>query len=167
MNDVEIKFSRQQYNTFIRALYFLDYCAWNGLVSGFKSSNTEEHNKLSEVIELIYSADQENGIAKSISLNSFASEVPFSETEALSLQHKVEDDLDNIAHFVFANMFAKRELNFPNDDQGPQVKEIWLTERRLLAEHMPKYINEFKSNGISNLRFRMFHKPIKDETTNI
>ena len=39
MNEVEIKLSKEEYKTFLKFLYFADYCASSGLISDFKDTD--------------------------------------------------------------------------------------------------------------------------------
>ncbi len=160
MNELEIKLSKEEYKTFLKFLYFADYCASSGLISDFK--DTDEKNKLFDIITKIYKLGDKLDIPKSISLTSLASEVPFSEEEFLKRKQKVESDLDNITYTILAQEFAKKDLIHPskkylfNDGYGDSM-------RQLIAEHMQKYLKEFKKNGISNLRFKIFYNLPNEE----
>ena len=159
MNEVEIKLSKGEYKTFLKFLYFADYCASSDLISDFK--DTHEKNKLFDIITKIYRLGDKLDIPKSISLTSLASRVRFSEKESLKHKQKVELALDNIAHIILAQEFAKKDLINPSKkylfDNG-----CGGSMRQLIAEHMQKYLKEFKKNGISNLRFKMFYN-LSDE----
>lgn len=162
MNEIELKLSEEQYNILIRFLYFADYCAWCGLILEFKDS--EDRDILVNVIEKIYQLGDKFNLPKSISLTSMASEVRFTEEESLKRKQRVELDLDNIAKLVFAGEFAKKDLNLPKNDWLFDHEGGWETKDRLITEHMQPYIKEFKENGISNLKFKMFYNLPSDES---
>jgi hypothetical protein len=155
MDNIEIKLSKEEYKTFLKFLYFADYCASSGLISDFK--NTEAKNKLFDIITKIYKLGDKLNIPKSFSLTSLVSEVRFSEEELLSLKQKVESDLENIAHIILAQKFAKKDLNLPQNDYLFDHEGGWMTKNKLISEHMQKYLKEFKNNGISNLKFKIFY----------
>ncbi len=100
MADIKITLSEDQYRTLIDFLYFSDFCAWHSLISGFKTGDKAKRQQLSDLIEIIYAAGDELGLPKSISLNSLASKVPFSDEDAVSRMHQVEHDLKAIAQII-------------------------------------------------------------------
>ena len=164
MNDVEIKLSEDQFKLFIEFLYFADFCAWNGLISGFKSINNERRQELSIVIEKIYAAEDKPIPTGSISLNSMASRIPFSEEELESANGQISQDLDHIAHLILAREFSRRDLGLPSNYEDfykefPDAVELFLAKQARILEGMPPYVAEFEANGFSNLRFKMFYKP--------
>ena len=62
MDNIEIKLSKEEYKTFLKFLYFADYCASSGLISDFK--NTEAKNKLFDIITKIYKLGDKLNIPK-------------------------------------------------------------------------------------------------------
>jgi hypothetical protein len=162
MDEVKIKLSKEEYKTFLKFMYFADYCASSGLISDFEDA--DEKNKLFNIITKIYKLADKLDIPKSMSLTSVASEVRFSKEESLIHKQKVESDLDNIAHIFLAREFAKKDLNFPTNDHLFDYEGGWMTKHNLISKRMQKYLKEFKKNGISNLRFKMFYNlPNEDE----
>jgi hypothetical protein len=162
MNEIEFRLSEEQYKILIRFLYFADYYAWHGLISEFKDS--EDRDILFNVIQKIYNLGDKLNLPKSISLTSVASEVRFTEEESLKRKQRVEHDLENIAKLVFANEFAKRDLNLPKNDWLFDREGRWETKDRLISERIRRYLKEFNENGISNLRFKMFyHLPYEED----
>jgi len=162
MNELELKLSEDQYKILIRFLYFADYCAWHGLISEFKDS--EDREVLFNVIEKIYKLGDKLNLPKSISLNSVASEVRFTEEESLKRKQRVKLDLNNIAKLILAGEFAKRDFNLSNNDMLLDREGGWESKNRLISERMRPYLKEFNENGISNLRFKMFyHLPYEED----
>ncbi len=164
MNEVEIKLSKEEYKTFLKFLYFADYCASLGLIADIKDTN--EKNRLFDILTKIYKLGDKLDIPKSMSLTSMASEVRFSEEESLKRKQQVESDLDNIAQIILAQEFAKKDLNFSKNDHLFDHEGGWMTKNELISERMQKYLKEFKKNGISNLRFKMFYNLPNEEGEN-
>ena len=162
MNEVEIKLSKEQYKIFIKFLYFGDYCAWNPLISTFK--DTDDKDKLVDVIEKIYKLGDKLNLPKSFSLTSMTHEVRFTEEESHKLQQQISVDLDNIAWLILAHEFAERDINRSTKEMCFDHEGGWLAKDSLITERMSPYLKEFKENGISNLRFKMFyHLPYEED----
>ena len=136
MDEVEIKLSKEEYKTFLKFLYFADYCASSDLISNFK--DTDEKNKLFDIITKIYKLGDKLDIPKSISLTSLASEVRFSEEESLRCKQKVKSDLDNIAQIILAQEFAEKDLNLPQNNHLFDHENGCMTKNELISERMQK-----------------------------
>jgi hypothetical protein len=165
---IEIKLSEDQYKTLIKFLYFADYCADRGFMSEFK--NTDDRNKLFDVITHIYEYGDRMNLPKSLSMTSIASQVRFSDEEESRLRRQIESDLEDIARNMFARDFAKRDLKKLLDVINAEklrntdvYLEAVMSERDTIWKRMKLYIKEFEDNGISNLRFKMFYKLEKEE----
>ena len=161
-DNVEIKLSKEQYETLIKFLYFADYCADRGFMSEFKS--TDDRNKLFDVITHMYEYGDRINLPKSFSMTSMASEVRFSEDEALRLQKQVEADIEDIARNCFAYNFAKQDLKKMLNALGDDDIELIIMKRELISKRAQIYIKEFENNGINNLRFKMFYNLRDDES---
>jgi hypothetical protein len=83
--------------------------------------------------------------------------VPLTDEEYSKYKNFIENDLENIAQIVFARDFAKRDLNFPQNDHLFDHEGGWMKKKELINERMRRYLKEFKENGISNLRFKTFY----------
>ena len=156
MNEVEIKLTEDEYKTLIQLLYFSDYCANAGLISWFKA--TVDRNRLFDILGRIYQLGDNLSLLKSGNLSSLVSEVRFSEEEGLKRKQQVENDLNYIAMIILAQEFAKRDLNLPHNDWMFDYEGGWMNKDKLIVEHMQPFLKEFKENGFSNLRFKMFHQ---------
>lgn len=154
-NKIDLKFTKDQYDALIKLLYFADYCVSNRLISEF--DNSELRESLSGALETIYKQAANINASNSISLHSLASEVPFSEEEVLRRRKMVEADLERISKLIFANEFAKKELHLPDRESIFDYEGGWESKTKLIYERMQPYFKEFNENGISNLRFKLFH----------
>ena len=154
-NEIELTLTKDQYDALIKLLYFADYCISNQLLSEF--NNSELREVITGVLENVYRQARSLDGSCSISLNSLASKVPFSEEEAHNRQKLIEADLDRISKLIFANEFARKELNLPEREWLFDHEGGWGTKTKLIFERMQPYIEEFNKNGISNLRFKLFH----------
>ncbi len=161
MDGVDIKLSREQYETLIEVLYFADFCVSSDLVSGFK--DTDSKNRLLDVITVVNSCGDELDLPKTSSSTSIASEVRFSEAEALKRKQDVEHDLYNIAWNIVAYEFARRDLepsllSSESGDLPLCMKASGELNTRWVCKSAKKYKTEFKKNGFSNLRIKSFYK---------
>jgi len=154
-DEIEFKLKKDQYTSLIKLIHFADYCASNGLISEFKDSILREN--LSSAVESIYKAAISVNNSSSISLNSLSTMVPFTEEESLIRQKRIEADLGQISNLILAAKFAKKDLNLPETDYLFEHEEGWDSKARLINEKKQPYLVEFKKNGISNLRFRLFY----------
>jgi len=161
MKTINVSFSEEEYKIFTRFLYFADYCSWNGLIAEFK--NGGQRQILSELISRIYKISDQLEGTRSISLNSMADKVPFSEEDNLKQMKRVEIDLNNISYHVFAQKFAERDLNLPRTDGFFEREGGWAVKHQLIAEKKQPYLREFQENDISNLRFKIFYKLTRED----
>jgi len=157
MKKINIELNKEQYKTLIEFLYIADYLADNGFVSKFKNSN--EKNKLFELLEYLYSFGKKFGFPKSLSLATTTSEIPLTKDEVLALLKNTEATLYQVAQHIFAQKFAKRNLNLSKNEHLFDHEGGWMIKDKLILEHMQTYIQEFKENGIANLKFKLFKRP--------
>lgn len=157
MKEVEIKLTKEQYKMLVKHLYFSDYSVDRGLNSNFQ--NTEEKNKLFDLLKYLYSFGSKFNLPETISLATIASPLPMSEEENLRLLKMTEADFEKIMTIVLSRKFAERDLNLPQNDKLFDYEGGWMSKNELVGERMQSYIKEFEENGIENLRFKLFKNP--------
>jgi|GEM_PF-1796539 len=153
---VELVLSTEQYKILLKLLHFADYVADSGLISEFKTIN--DRNELFDVLRTIYECGDQANLPTSLSLTTITSRVRFSDEEEIRLMRQVESDLEHIARQIFASYFAKRDLKKVLDAVGDDNIDSKILKSDLISKRAKIYRKEFESNGIKNLRFKMFHK---------
>lgn len=154
MQEVEIKLSKEQYLALAKILFFADFLNFCGYVT--YPERVAGRSGMSDLLEKIYKQSDQLKIAKDIHL---LSRVPFTNEEYEVYTNFIKDDLKNISRIFLAKEFAKHELKSKDqllDENMPEMKQI-------INGVSKKYLKEFKKNGISNLRFKMFYKVAEDE----
>jgi hypothetical protein len=161
MDKVEIKLSTEQYETLIKFLYYADCWADRGFMSEFK--NTDDRNKLFDLLTKIYECGDKINLPKSFSFST-TSYVRFSDEESIRLMRQVDSDVEDIARNIFACYFAKQDLKKLLDAIGDDDIDSKFRKSELIQKRAQIYIKEFENNGIKNLRFKMFYKITDDES---
>lgn len=157
MDEIKIKLTKEQYKILVKHLYFSDYSVDRGLSSDFQE--TEEKNKLFDLLKYLYSFRSKFNLPETISLATITSPLPMSEKENLRLLKRTEADFEKIMTTILSRKFAERDLNLPPNNKLFNHEGGWMSKNELVGEKMQLYIKEFEENGIENLRFKLFKNP--------
>jgi hypothetical protein len=160
MDEIDIKFSAEEYTTLTKFLYCADYLAASGLLSEFKGSDGRD--KIYDLLTKINGYGDKINLPKSFTPSTTTLEVRFSNEEKNRLEEQIASDIRNIALNILAYDFAEQDMKpfLHNEDQDPhQVEETYdEMNQKMINRRKQIYLKEFKENGIKNLRFKMFYK---------
>lgn len=173
MENIEITLTKDEYITLLKFLSFSDFCASQNLLSNFQNWRNKE--EVTKVINKIYRLWDKFDLPKHISFSSLSDEIRFWEEDFNILDEANNMTFQNIAHAYLWYEFAKVSVDkrlWINKQKflKPYDDEFWLNDRSIMNKNdyefivkskYPKFLNEFKNNWISNLRFKLFYQ-VKD-----
>lgn len=155
MAKVVIELCEEEYKALLRLTYFADYCAFAGALRQSCPSDSSTWQISCDAVTKLYEAGDQVDLPRSSNLSSMSEVVRFTEVEMLEMKRRVETDLDKIAKSCVAQAFAETEVDRAGLDFS--YEGGWLHKQDLIVRRMARYLEEFKANGFSNLRIKLFH----------